>query len=96
MKLIPTGNRIIVKAEEAETKTSFGIIIPDTASKARPKSGKVIFVGKGITDPKGNLIPMQVKEGDKVIFGEWAGTEVTFEGEKHLIMKEEDILAVEN
>lgn len=95
MKLAPTGDRIVVKAEEAEKKTTSGIIIPDTASKARPQRGKVIFVGRGNTDRKGNLIPMQVKAGDNVIFTEWAGTEITIEGEKHLIMKEDDLLAVE-
>ncbi len=95
MKLAPMGNRIVVKVAENETKTSSGIIIPDTASKARPHRGKVVFVGKGIKNNKGKAIPMQVKAGDSVIFSEWAGTEIMIEGEKHLIMKEDDLLAVE-
>ena len=95
MKLKPMGNRIVIKIQEAETKTATGIIIPDTASKARPKSGTVVFVGKGLTGKNGKLVPMQVKEGDKVLFTEWAGTEIMVDGEKHLIMKEDDILAVE-
>lgn len=95
MKLTPMGDRIVVKIEEAEKKTVSGIIIPDTASKARPQRGKVIFVGRGNTDRKGNPIPMQVKAGDNVLFTEWAGTEIMIEGEKHLIMKEDDLLAVE-
>ncbi len=95
MNLTPMGNRIVIKVTEAEKKTATGIIIPDTASKARPKTGKVIFVGRGLTDNKGKVIPMQVKKGDSVIFTEWAGTEIMIEGEKHLIMKEDEILAVE-
>ncbi len=95
MNLTPMGNRIVVKPTEAETKTAFGIIIPDTASKAKPKTGTVVFTGKGLTDKKGNLIPMQVKQGDKVYFTEWSGSEIMLDGEKHLIMKEDDVLAVE-
>ncbi|PKL44119.1 MAG: co-chaperone GroES [Candidatus Riflebacteria bacterium HGW-Riflebacteria-2] len=95
MNLTPMGNRIVIKPEETEKKTATGIIIPDTASKARPKTGKVVFVGKGTTDSKGKLVPMQVKKGDNVIFTEWAGTEIMIEGEKHLIMKEDEVLAVE-
>lgn len=94
MNITPMGNRIVVKVSEPETKTATGIIIPDTASKARPKTGKIIFVGKGIANEKGKLMPMQVKQGDSVIFTEWAGSEIVIEGEKHLIMKEDDILAV--
>lgn len=95
MKLTPMGNRIVVKPADAEKKTAFGIIIPDTASKDRPKTGTVVFTGRGLTDKKGNLIPMQVKTGDKVYFTEWSGSEVMIEGEKHLIMKEDDVLAIE-
>jgi chaperonin GroES len=95
MKLVPTGNRLVVKVEESEKKTTSGIIIPDTASKARPQKGKVVFVGKGTKNHKGKTVPMQVKAGDSVIFTEWAGTEIVIEGEKHLIMKEDDLLAVE-
>jgi len=95
MNLTPMGNRIVIKPAETEKKTATGIIIPDTASKARPKTGKVVFVGKGLTDSKGKLVPMQVKQGDSVIFTEWAGTEIMIDGEKHLIMKEDEVLAVE-
>ena len=95
MNLTPMGNRIVIKVSESEKKTATGIIIPETASKAKPKNGKVVFVGKGITDSKGKLVPMQVKQGDNVIFTEWAGTEIMIEGEKHLIMKEDEVLAVE-
>lgn len=95
MKLTHLGNRIVVKIADVEKKTSSGIIIPDTASKARPKKGKVVFVGKGNVDKKGKKVPMQVKAGDNVIFTEWAGTEIEIDGEKHLIMKEDDLLAVE-
>ena len=95
MNLTPMGNRIVVKPADEETKTAFGIIIPDTASKAKPKTGTVVFTGKGLTDKKGNLIPMQVKQGDKVYFTEWSGSEIMLEGVKHLIMKEDDVLAVE-
>lgn len=94
MKLTPMGDRIVIKVDSGETQTSSGILIPETASKARPKAGKVIFVGKGTTTKTGKCIPPQVKEGDQVIFTEWAGTEIEIEGEKHLIMKEEEILAV--
>lgn len=95
MNLTPMGNRIVIKPMEAEKKTSTGIIIPDTASKARPQSGKVVFVGRGQVDTKGKVVPMQVKKGDSVVFTEWAGTEIMIEGEKHLIMKEDDVLAIE-
>jgi len=95
MNLTPMGNRIVIKPSESETKTTTGIIIPDTASKARPKTGKVVFIGKGLTDSKGKTVPMQVKKGDSVIFTEWAGTEIVIDGEKHLIMKEDEVLAVE-
>lgn len=95
MKLAPMGNRIVVKVAENETRTTSGIIIPDTASKARPQRGKVVFVGTGTRNNKGKTIPLQVKAGDNVLFSEWAGTEIMIEGEKHLIMKEDDLLAVE-
>ncbi|MBU1106788.1 MAG: co-chaperone GroES [Candidatus Riflebacteria bacterium] len=95
MNLTPMGNRIVIKVSESEKKTATGIIIPETASKAKPKSGKVVFIGKGLTDSKGKLVPMQVKQGDNVVFTEWAGTEIMIEGEKHLIMKEDEVLAVE-
>lgn len=89
------GNRIVVKPADEEKKTALGIIIPDTASKAKPKTGTVIFTGRGLTNKKGELIPMQVKQGDKVYFTEWSGSEIIVDGEKHLIMKEDDVLAIE-
>ncbi len=95
MELTPMGGRIVVKVAETETKTSSGIIIPDTVSKAKPQRGKVVFVGTGNKTAKGKTVPLQVKTGDSVIFSEWAGTEIMIEGEKHLIMKEDDLLAVE-
>ena len=96
MKLTPMGNRVVIKAGEPEKHTTSGIIIPDTASKARPKYGKVVFTGKGTVGKTGKTQPMQIKEGDKVIFTEWAGTEINIEGEPHLIMKEDDVLAIDN
>jgi chaperonin GroES len=95
MKLAPLGDRIVVKIEEVEEKTPSGIIIPDTASKAKPQRGKVVFVGKGKKNRQGKTIPMQVKNGDTVIFSEWAGSEIMIEDQKHLIMKEDDLLAID-
>lgn len=93
INLKPLGDRIIVKRLEAETKTKGGIIIPDNA-KEKPSEGKVVAVGAGALTSEGKLIPMNVKEGDIVLFAKWGGTEVKIEGEDHLIMKESDILAI--
>jgi chaperonin GroES len=94
MKIQPLHDRVIVKRSEEEEKTKGGIIIPDTA-KEKPIMGTVIAVGSGkIEGEDKKRVPLDVKEGDKVLFSKYAGTEVTIEGEEHLIMKEEDIIAV--
>ena len=93
MNVRPLGDRILVKRIEEEERTKGGIIIPDTA-KEKPIQGKVIAVGKGKVADDGKVIPLEVKEGDTVLFGKYAGTEVKIDGEEHLIMREEDILAI--
>jgi len=93
MKIRPLQDRVIVKRLEEEEKTKGGIIIPDTA-KEKPQEGKVIAVGKGKMTEEGKLIPLDVKAGDKILFGKYSGTEIKIEGEEHLIMREEDILGV--
>ncbi len=93
MKIRPLQDRVIVKRLEEEEKTKGGIIIPDTA-KEKPQEGKVIAVGKGKVTEDGKVLPLDVKVGDKILFGKYAGTEVKIEGEEHLIMREEDILGV--
>ncbi|WP_020677385.1 co-chaperone GroES [Geopsychrobacter electrodiphilus] len=94
MKLRPLQDRIIVERIEEETKTKGGIIIPDTVSKEKPQEGKVIAVGKGKMNEDGKLIPMDVKVGDRVLFGKYSGSEVKIDGEEYLIMREDDILGV--
>jgi chaperonin GroES len=93
MKIRPLHDRIIVKRLEEEDKTKGGIIIPDTA-KEKPMEGKVIAVGKGKILDDGKLQTLDVKVGDRVLFGKYSGTEVKIEGEEHLIMREDDILGV--
>ncbi len=93
MKMRPLQDRVIVKRIEEEEKTKGGIIIPDTA-KEKPQEGKVIAVGKGKVTEGGKLIPLDVKVGDRILFGKYSGTEVKIEGEEHLIMREEDILGI--
>lgn len=94
MKIKPLHDRVIVKRVEEEDKTKGGIIIPDTA-KEKPIMGTIIAVGSGKSEGKGKgKIPLDVKEGDKILFSKYAGTEVTIDGEEHLIMKEEDIIAI--
>jgi chaperonin GroES len=93
MKIRPLQDRVIVKRIEEEGKTKGGIIIPDTA-KEKPQEGKVIAVGKGKVTEEGKVIPLDVKVGDKILFGKYSGTEIKIEGEEHLIMKEEDILGI--
>jgi len=93
MQLKPLGDRIVVEQLEAEAKTKGGIIIPDTA-KEKPQEGKVIAIGKGRVDNNGKLIPMEVKVGDKVLYGKYAGTEITLDGNEYMILREEDVLAV--
>ena len=93
MKIRPLQDRVIVKRIEEEEKTKGGIIIPDSA-KEKPQEGKVIAVGKGKITEDGKVIPLDVKAGDRILFGKYSGTEVKIEGEEHLIMREEDILGV--
>ncbi len=93
MKIQPLHDRVIVKRVEEEGKTKGGIIIPDTA-KEKPIEGIVTAVGSGKRDEGGKKIPLDVKEGDRILFSKYAGTEINVEGEEHLIMKEEDIIAI--
>lgn len=89
----PLHDRVVVRRVESEEKTSGGIIIPDTA-KEKPQEGEIIAVGNGARDDGGNVVPLDVKEGDRVLFGKWSGTEVKLNGEDLLIMKESDIMGV--
>ncbi len=93
MKIRPLHDRVIVKRMEGEDKTKGGIIIPDTA-KEKPVEGKVIAVGSGKVLENGKKAPLQVKEGDRILFGKYSGTEVKIDGEEHLIMREDDIIAI--
>jgi chaperonin GroES len=93
MKMRPLHDRVIVKRMEGEEKTKGGIIIPDTA-KEKPVEGKVIAVGSGKVLENGKKVPLQVKEGDRILFGKYSGTEVKIDGEEHLIMREDDIIAI--
>ena len=93
MKLQPLSDRVVVKPQEAEEKTASGIILPDTA-KEKPQVGKVVAVGKGKMSDSGNLIKMDIKVNDKVLYGKYSGTEISFGGDDLLIMRESDILAV--
>ena len=93
MKIRPLGDRILLKRLQEEEKSKGGIIIPDTA-KEKPQEGKVIAVGKGKVLEDGKVMPLEVKAGDRVLFGKYAGTEVKIEGEEHLIVREDDILGI--
>ena len=93
MKFRPLHDRVVVKRIDAEEKTAGGIIIPDTA-KEKPSQGEIIAVGPGGRDEAGKLIPIDLKVGDRVLFGKWSGTEVKIDGEDLLIMKESDIMGV--
>ena len=93
MKLRPLQDRILVQRVEEENKTKGGIIIPDTA-KEKPAEGKVVSVGNGKLDDAGKRVPLELKKGDRVLFGKYSGTEVKVEGEEYLIMREDDVLAV--
>jgi len=93
MKIRPLQDRLIVKRIAEEEKTKGGIIIPDTA-KEKPQEGKVIAVGKGKANEDGKVTPLDVKAGDRVLFGKYSGTEIKIDGEEHLIMREDDILGV--
>ena len=93
MKIRPLQDRVIVKRVEEEEKTKGGIIIPDSA-KEKPMEGKVIAVGTGKVLEDGKKLPLDVKKGDRILFGKYAGTEVKIDGEEHLIMREDDILGI--
>ena len=93
IKIIPLADRVIIKQAGAETKTASGIIIPDTAQE-KPQEGKVVAVGGGAKTEDGKIIPMDVKVGDKVLFGKWSGTEVKIGGKEYSIMKESDIMGI--
>ncbi len=92
-KVRPLHNRLIVERLDEDEKTAGGIIIPDTA-KEKPSQGKVISAGPGKRDDKGNLMPMDVREGDRILFSKYAGSEVTLDGSEYLIIAEDDVLAV--
>ena len=93
MKFRPLHDRVVVTRIDAEEKTTGGIIIPDTA-KEKPQEGRVVAIGPGGRDENGKLIPIDVKIGDRVLFGKWSGTEVKIDGVEYLIMKESDIMGV--
>ncbi|OCW57107.1 co-chaperone GroES [Hoeflea olei] len=92
-KFRPLHDRVVVRRVESEEKTKGGIIIPDTA-KEKPQEGEIIAVGSGNRDEAGKLVPLDVKAGDRVLFGKWSGTEIKLDGEDLLIMKESDIMGV--
>jgi chaperonin GroES len=93
MKFRPLHDRVVVRRIEEDERSKGGIIIPDTA-KEKPQQGEVVAVGPGACDEKGQIQPLDVKQGDRVLFGKWSGTEVKIDGEELLIMKENDILGV--
>ena len=93
MKFRPLHDRVAVRRVEEEQKTKGGIIIPDTA-KEKPMQGEVLAVGPGVRDEKGQLVPLDVRVGDRVLFGKWSGTEVKIDGDELLIMKESDIMGI--
>ena len=93
MKIKPLADRVLVQPSSAETKTASGIIIPDSAQE-KPQEGKVVAIGGGAKTEDGKIIPMDVKVGDKVLFGKWSGTEVKIDGKEYSIMKESDIMGI--
>ncbi|MDH7796560.1 MULTISPECIES: co-chaperone GroES [unclassified Beijerinckia] len=93
MKFRPLHDRVVVKRLDGEEKTKGGIIIPDTA-KEKPQEGEIVAVGSGARDEAGKLVPLDVKKGDRILFGKWSGTEVKIDGQDLLIMKESDIMGV--
>jgi chaperonin GroES len=93
MKFRPLHDRVVVQRVDAEEKSQGGIIIPDTA-KEKPQEGKVVAVGPGARDEAGKLVPLDVKAGDRILFGKWSGTEVKLDGVDYLIMKESDIMGI--
>jgi chaperonin GroES len=93
MKFRPLHDRVVVRRLDAEEKTKGGIIIPDTA-KEKPQEGEIVAVGPGARDEKGKLVPIDLKKGDKILFGKWSGSEIKLDGEELLIMKESDVMGV--
>ena len=93
MKFRPLHDRVVVKRVEEEGKTKGGIIIPDTA-KEKPMEGEIVAVGPGARDESGKLVPLDVKKGDRILFGKWSGTEIKLDGTELLIMKESDIMGI--
>ena len=93
MKFRPLHDRVVVRRVESEAKTAGGIIIPDTA-KEKPQEGEIIAAGPGARDEAGKLVPLDVKAGDRILFGKWSGTEVKIDGEDLLIMKESDVMGI--
>ncbi len=93
MKFRPLHDRVVVRRVESEEKTAGGIIIPDTA-KEKPQEGEIVAVGPGARDESGKLVPLDVKAGDRILFGKWSGTEVKIDGEELLIMKESDVMGI--
>ncbi len=93
MKFKPLHDRVVVRRIESDEKTSGGLIIPDTA-KEKPAEGKVLSIGAGARDDDGKRVKMDVKKGDKILFGKWSGTEITLDGEELLIMKESDVMGI--
>ena len=93
MKFRPLHDRVLVRRVEADTTTKGGIIIPDSAQE-KPSEGEIVAVGNGAKDDDGDVIALDVKAGDRILFGKWSGTEITVEGEELLIMKESDILGI--
>ena len=93
IKFRPLHDRVVVRRVEADTKTKGGIIIPDSAQE-KPAEGEIVSVGSGARDEAGKIVPLDVKEGDRVLFGKWSGTEVKIGGEDLLIMKESDIMGI--
>jgi chaperonin GroES len=93
MKFRPLHDRVVVRRVQSEERTAGGIIIPDTA-KEKPQEGEVVAIGPGARDEAGKLVPLDVKVGDRILFGKWSGTEVKLDGEELLIMKESDIMGI--
>jgi len=93
MAVRPLGDRVLIKALEAKEKSKGGIVLPDTA-KEKPQEGKVIAVGKGKVSEEGKTNPLEVKTGDKILYGKYSGTEITVDDEEYIILREDDILAV--
>jgi chaperonin GroES len=93
MKFRPLHDRVVVRRLDAEAKTKGGIIIPDTV-KEKPQEGEIVAVGPGARDEKGKIVPLELKKGDRILFGKWSGTEIKIDGEELLIMKESDVMGV--